>query len=51
VRAGRFTADDVRREVDALRGEHPEACEVFEHVALSDALVEFLTLTAYDRLP
>jgi malate synthase len=50
VRAGRFTADDVRREVDALRGEHPEACEVFEQVALSDELVEFLTLAAYDRL-
>jgi malate synthase len=50
VRAGRFTADDVRREVDALRGEHPEACEVFEQVALSEELVEFLTLVAYDRL-
>ena len=50
MRAGRFTADDVRREVDALRGEHPEACEVFEEVALSEELVEFLTLVAYDRL-
>jgi malate synthase len=50
VRAGRFSADDVRREVDALRGEHPEACEVFEQVALSEELVEFLTLVAYDRL-
>jgi malate synthase len=50
VRAGRFTAYDVRREVDDLRGEHPEACEVFEQVALSEELVEFLTLVAYDRL-
>ena len=50
VRAGRFSAGDVRREVDALRGEHPEACEVFEQVALSEELVEFLTLVAYDRL-
>ena len=51
LRAGRFTADDVRREVDALRSEHPEACEVFEQVALSEELPEFLTLVAYDRLP
>jgi malate synthase len=50
VRAGCFTADDVRREVDALRGEHTEACEIFEQVALSEELVEFLTLVAYDRL-
>jgi malate synthase len=50
VRAGRFTRDDVRREVDALRDEHPEACEVFEQVALSEELVEFLTIPAYDRL-
>jgi malate synthase len=50
VRAGRFTAEDVRREVDALRGEHREACEAFEEVALSEELVEFLTLMAYDRL-
>src|ERR671910_92266 len=44
VRAGRFTADEVRREVDALRDEHQEACELFEQVALSEELVEFLTL-------
>jgi malate synthase len=50
VRAGRFTPDDVRREVDKLRGEHPDACEMFEQVALSEELVEFLTLAAYDRL-
>ena len=50
VRSGRFTREDVRREVDAVRGEHPEACEVFEQVALSEELVEFLTLAAYDRL-
>ena len=50
VRAGRFTPDEVRREVDALRDEHQEACELFEQVALSEELVEFLTLVAYDRL-
>jgi malate synthase len=50
VRAGRFGKDEVRAEVDALREEHPDACEVFEQVALSDDLVEFLTLVAYDRL-
>jgi malate synthase len=51
LRAGRFTPDDVRREVDELRGEHPDACEVFEQVALPAELPEFLTLVAYDRLP
>jgi malate synthase len=50
VRAGRFSADDVRGEVDSLRDEHAEACEVFEQVALPEELVEFLTLVAYDRL-
>jgi malate synthase len=50
IRAGRFGKDEVRAEVDALRDEHPDACEVFEQVALSDDLVEFLTLVAYDRL-
>jgi malate synthase len=50
VRAGRFDEGDVRREIDALRDEHPEACVVFEQVALSGELVEFLTLVAYDRL-
>jgi malate synthase len=51
LRAGRFTREDVLRELDALRGEHPDACEVFEQVALPEELPEFLTLVAYDRLP
>jgi malate synthase len=51
LRAGRFTPDGVRREIDELRGDHPEACEVFEQVAMPEELVEFLTLVAYDRLP
>jgi malate synthase len=50
LRAGRFTRDEVRREVDELREEHPEAAAVFEEVALAEELVEFLTLVAYDRL-
>ncbi len=50
VRAGRFSANDVSREVDALRQEHPEACAIFERVALEPELVEFLTLVAYDHL-
>ena len=50
LRAGRFTRDDVRREVDSLRGDHPDACEIFEQVALPEELVEFLTLVAYERL-
>jgi malate synthase len=51
LRAGRLTRGDVLRELDALRGEHPDACEVFEQVALPEELPEFLTLVAYDRLP
>jgi malate synthase len=50
VRAGRFTPDRVRREIDLMRAEHPAAAEVFEQVALSDDFVEFLTLPAYERL-
>jgi malate synthase len=50
VRAGRFSRDDVLAELEPWRGEHPEAAELFEEVALSDELVEFLTLPAYDRL-
>jgi malate synthase len=51
VRHGRFGADRVRAEVDVVRGEHPEAAELFEEIALSDDFVEFLTLPAYERLP
>jgi malate synthase len=51
LRAGRFTREGVLRELDALRAEHPDACEVFEQVALPEELPEFLTLVAYDRLP
>ena len=50
VRAERFTREQVVAEVDALRGEHPEAAELFEEVALTEPLVEFLTLPAYERL-
>ncbi|MCC6222516.1 MAG: malate synthase A [Thermoleophilia bacterium] len=50
VRAGRFSANDVSREVDALRAEYPEACAIFERVALEPELTEFLTLVAYDYL-
>jgi malate synthase len=50
VRAGRFTRERVLEELEPWRGEHPEAAELFEEVALSDALVEFLTLPAYQRL-
>jgi len=50
VKDGRFDAPRVRREIDSLRDEHPEAAELFEQVALSDEFVEFLTLPAYERL-
>jgi malate synthase len=42
----------TREEVDAVRGQPHlgEATKVFEHVALADELVEFLTLPAYELL-
>jgi malate synthase len=51
VRAGRFSREDVLAELEPWRAEHPEAVELFEEVALSEQLVEFLTLPAYERLP
>ena len=50
VRAGRFTRGRVLEELEPWRAEHPEAAELFEEVALSKELVEFLTLPAYERL-
>ncbi|HVM16271.1 MAG TPA: malate synthase A [Gaiellaceae bacterium] len=50
VRQGRVSEERVREEVDALRGDHPEAAALFEELALADELAEFLTLPAYDRL-
>jgi malate synthase len=50
VQNGRFTAERVRDEIEALRAEHAEAADVFEDVALTDEFIEFLTLPAYDRL-
>jgi malate synthase len=50
VRAGRFTPEQVRQEIDTLRGQYPAAAELFEQVALSDEFVEFLTLPAYPLL-
>jgi malate synthase len=50
VSEGRFDAGRVESEIDALRGDHQEAADLFEQVALSDEFVEFLTLPAYDRL-
>jgi malate synthase len=50
VRHRHVTPEAVRAEVDQLRGEHPQAAELFEGIALSDEFVEFLTLPAYDLL-
>jgi malate synthase len=51
VRAGRFSREDVLAELEPWRAEHPEAAELFDQVALTEELVEFLTLPAYERLP
>ena len=52
VHAGHFSPDDVRRVMGEEVGDDArEAQEVFEQVALSDTFVEFLTLSAYERLP
>ncbi|MDP8904346.1 MAG: malate synthase A [Chloroflexota bacterium] len=50
VRHGRVTSEQVVAEVDKWRAEYPDAAELFERVALSDPLVEFLTLPAYEQL-
>jgi malate synthase len=50
LRHDRVTAAQVQHELDALRRDFPAATEVFEQVALSDELPEFLTLAAYERL-
>jgi malate synthase len=50
VRAGRFDAARVRDEIARVEASD-EAKEVFSEVALGDELGDFLTLTAYDRLP
>ena len=50
VKAGRFDAGRVREEIAGVEASD-EAKEVFSEVALGDELGDFLTLTAYDRLP
>ena len=50
VRAGRFDEADVRRELDGVEA-GDEAKRLFVEVALSEELPEFLTLSAYPRLP
>jgi malate synthase len=49
VRAGRFDAARVRREIDAVEA-GAEAKQLFAELALADELVEFLTLPAYTHL-
>jgi malate synthase len=49
VRAGRFDETRVREEIAALPAD-AAAKEVFEQVALGEPFVQFLTLTAYERL-
>jgi malate synthase len=50
VRHGRVSRAQVLAEIGKWRADHPAAAELFERVALSDELVEFLTLPAYERL-
>ena len=50
VRAGHFTREQVRAEVDGVREGMEPAAELFERVALDDEFVEFLTLPAYELL-
>jgi malate synthase len=49
VKAGRFTPERVREEIDAVEA-GDGAKELFTEVALGEPLVEFLTLPAYERL-
>jgi malate synthase len=49
IHAGRFSADDVRREAAAVEA-GDEARELFLELALAPELVEFLTLPAYTHL-
>jgi malate synthase len=55
LRHGRIEPDDVRRVIDEeterLGPGYDEARGLFEEVATTDELVEFLTLPAYQRLP
>ena len=50
VRAGEFAEADVRRELELVEA-GAEAKELFAEVALGAELPEFLTLSAYPRLP
>jgi malate synthase len=55
IRHGRIDADDVRRFADdelgqAGEGRWDDAHELFDLVALSPQFVEFLTLSAYDKI-
>jgi hypothetical protein len=50
VRAGRFDEARVRDEIAAVEASD-EAKEVFADVALTVPMKDFLTTTAYDRLP
>jgi malate synthase len=49
VRAGRFSADEVRAEADGVDASD-EARSLFLELALAPELVEFLTLPAYTKL-
>jgi malate synthase len=50
LRHGRVARERVEAELDALREQYPDAVALFEQIALSDELVEFLTLPAYEQL-
>ncbi|MEP7361000.1 MAG: malate synthase A [Chloroflexota bacterium] len=50
VKVGKFSREQVLRELEPWQTQHPRAAELFEQVALSDEFVEFLTIPAYEML-
>jgi malate synthase len=50
LRHGKVERSRVLAEIEKWREQYPAAAELFERVALSDELVEFLTLPAYEQL-
>ena len=50
LRNGNFSPARVQAELATWQAQYPDACAVFEEVALNDQFVEFLTLPAYRRL-
>jgi malate synthase len=50
LKHGRFSQDEVGREIEAWREREPRAAALFEKVATANEFVEFLTVPAYQLL-